>query len=184
MDVDGARIAVGAVAPDRAQELLAVEQASGIGHQRIEKLELGEREAHRLAVHRHLALRAIERDRPDDEHLVPHRSRAGPPEHGADPASQLGQAERLGDIVIGPRLEPEHRVRLRVERGQHDDRDHVAPAPQCAADLVAVGAGPEGHVEQDDVEVIRARAIDRGAPVGDRKHAMALARKRSREHLA
>ena len=45
--VDRARVAVRAVAPDRAQQLLAAEQAAGLAHQGVEQLELREREAAR-----------------------------------------------------------------------------------------------------------------------------------------
>ena len=116
-----------------------------------------------LAVDRHLALGAVERDRADHQHLVAERPRARAAQHGADPAAQLGQPERLGDVVVGAGLEPEHRVGLGVERGQHDDRDHVAARAQRAADLVAVGPRPERDVEQDDVEVLGAGAVDRRA---------------------
>ena len=121
------------------------------------------------AVDRHLALGAVERDRADDEHLVAHRAGAGPPQHRPDPAAQLGEAERLGDVVVGAGLEPEHRVGLGVERGEHDDRHDVAPPAQRAAHLVAVGPGAERDVEQDDVEVVGAGAVDRRAAVGDRR---------------
>ena len=94
------------------------------------------------------------------------RPRAGAPQHRADAAAQLGQTERLGDVVVGARLEPQHRVGLGVERGEHDDRHHVAAAAQRAADLVAVGAGAERDVEQHDVEAVGAGAVDRGAAVG------------------
>ena len=57
-------------------------------------------------------------------------------------------------------------------------------AAQRAADLVAVGSGAECDVEQHDVEVVGAGAVDRGAAVGDGDHPMALARERAREHLA
>src|SRR5579862_792493 len=70
VDVDRARVAIRAVAPDRAQQLLAVEQPAGIRHQRIEQLELRKRQLHGRPVDCDLALGAIKRDRPDDEHLV------------------------------------------------------------------------------------------------------------------
>jgi len=40
--VDGARVAVGGVAPDRAQQLLAVEQPARVDRERVEQLELRE----------------------------------------------------------------------------------------------------------------------------------------------
>jgi hypothetical protein len=67
VDVDRARVAIGRVAPDRAQQLLAVEQPARLVHQAGQQLELGEGEPHRLAGQRDLALRAVERDRPRRE---------------------------------------------------------------------------------------------------------------------
>ena len=64
----------------------------------------------------------------------------GPPQHRIDSRRQLLHVERLGDVVIGARFQPQDGVRLGVERGQHDDRDHVAPPPKRATDLVYVGS--------------------------------------------
>src|SRR6185437_4523264 len=58
--VDRSRVAVGAVAPDRAQQLLAAEQAPGLADERAEQLELGEGEVHRVARDRHHAVRPVE----------------------------------------------------------------------------------------------------------------------------
>jgi hypothetical protein len=97
-------------------------------------------------------------------------------EHRADPAAQLSRAERLDDVVVRARLEPEHCVRLAVERREHDQRHAVAPPPQLTTDRVAVrAAGAERDVEQDDVEVLGARPVDRGAAVRDRQDPVALA---------
>ncbi len=41
--------------------------------------------------------------------------------------AELGEAERLGHVIVGAGLEAEYGVGLGVERGQHDDRDDVAP---------------------------------------------------------
>jgi hypothetical protein len=105
-------------------------------------------------------------------------------QHRPDPAAELGEAERLGDVVIRTCLEPEHGVRLGVERRQHDDRNYVAPAAQGPAHLVAVGPRAERDIEQDDVELVGARAVDRRAPVGDRHHPVAFAGERPHQHLA
>ena len=105
-------------------------------------------------------------------------------QHGADAAAQLRQPERLGDVVVGAGLEPLDGVGLAVERGQHDDRHDVAARAQRAADVVAVGPGPERDVEQDDVEVLAAGELDRGVAVGDGLDAVALAREGVRQRVA
>src|SRR3712207_8871835 len=49
VDVDRARVTVGAVAPDRPQQLLAVVQPPRGGQEARQELELAERQPHRLA---------------------------------------------------------------------------------------------------------------------------------------
>ena len=112
------------------------------------------------------------------------RTGSGAAQHGADAAAQLGEAERLGDVVVGAGLEPLDGVGLAVERGQHDDRHDVAARAQRAADVVAVRARPERDVEQDDVEVLAAGELDRGVAVGDGLDAVALAREGVRQRVA
>src|SRR5258705_6099019 len=45
----------------------------------------------------------------------------GPPEQGLDPAHQLAQAERLGQVVVCAELEPDDLVDLIVAGGQDED---------------------------------------------------------------
>src|ERR1039458_9172807 len=51
VNVDRARVAVCGIAPDRPQQLLAVEQPPGLVHQAGEQLELREGQAHRSEEH-------------------------------------------------------------------------------------------------------------------------------------
>ena len=51
---------------------------------------------------------------------------------GADRAQaggQLGEAERLGQVVVGARVEAVHPVRDVMARGEHDDRQRQAGCP-------------------------------------------------------
>ena len=48
--------------------------------------------------------------------------RAGAAERGADPGDQLRQVERLADVVVGARLEPDDDVHRVAAGGQHHDR--------------------------------------------------------------
>ena len=64
-----------------------------------------------------------------------------PPQERLDPAHQLAQPERLGQVVIGTQLEADHLVDLVVAGGQDEDR-HLGPGrPQAAEDLEAVHPG-------------------------------------------
>jgi len=184
VDVDRTRVAVRAVAPDRPQQLLPVEQASGVAHEAVEQLELRERQLHELAAQRDLAARAVDAHVAGREDILVEAARSGPAEHRADAAAQLGEAERLRHIVIGAGLQAEYGVGLAVARREHDHRYDVAPRPQLAAHGVAVRAGAERDVEQDDVGVVGRRTVERRARVGDRQDAVALALEGSAQHVA
>src|SRR6185437_7106584 len=53
--VDGARLAVGRVAPDRLEQRLAGVDPAGVERERVQNLELDVGELHRRAVHGHRA---------------------------------------------------------------------------------------------------------------------------------
>src|SRR5581483_2632165 len=46
---------------------------------------------------------------------------AGTPQCAPDPGDQFGRVERLGDVVVGARFQPEELVRLLDASGQDDD---------------------------------------------------------------
>ena len=73
-------------------------------------------------------------------------------EHGAHPRLQLGEVDRLADVVVGAAVQPLHHVLGLAERRDQDDGDEgervvVLDAP---GDLVAVHPRHH-HVEQDQV---------------------------------
>jgi hypothetical protein len=183
VDVDRSRVAVGAVAPDRAKQLLAVEGVTGAGHQAGDQLVLAERELDRLAVDGHPPLVLVDRDRADPQAALDDTA-VGSAQHGADPAAQLGEPEGLCHVVVCAGLEALDGVGLAVERGEHDDRHHVAPAAQQAGHVVPGGARAERHVEQHDVVGPAGGRVKRRLPVGHGGHAMPLSLERAGEHLA
>ncbi|MCY1542303.1 hypothetical protein D9M68_780460 [compost metagenome] len=73
-------------------------------------------------------------------------------QHGADARQQLLRRKRLGDVVVGARVETLHLVRLVAARGEHQDRDRLGAlvlAPlACQRSAALAGQHP---VEQDDV---------------------------------
>ena len=72
-----------------------------------------------------------------------------PAQDGADTGEQLADAERLGQIVIGARIEGLDLVGLVDPRREHDHRDR-RPAAQIADEIDAVAVG-QAEVENDDV---------------------------------
>ena len=86
-----------------------------------------------------------------------------------DPAHQLAQAERLGQVVVGAELEADDLVDLVVARRQDQDRHLGAGRAQAAEDLEAVDAG-QADVEDDEVGRLVRRDLEAllaGAGDGD-----------------
>ena len=73
---------------------------------------------------------------------------------------QLARAERLGDVVVGARLERAHLLLLLAHRREHQDR-HLAPLPQPARHLHAVSVREH---QVDDRRLRRAHARRGRAP--------------------
>src|SRR5215467_6925123 len=91
---------------------------------------------------------------------------AAPAEQGTDPGQELGQPERLGHVVVGARVEPDHRVHLVRPRGEDQHGDILPFRAQTAAYLQPVQLW-QPDVEHDQVEpaghgrIQRARAVRR-----------------------
>ena len=73
-----------------------------------------------------------------------------PPEQGLDPAQQLAQAVRLGQVVVRTQLEADDLVDLVVAGGQDEDRHLAARGTDASEDLEAVDAG-QADVEHDEI---------------------------------
>ena len=87
----------------------------------------------------------------------------GPPGQRADPGYQLGERERLGQVVVGATAKPRDAIFDGARRGQQQD-----PGPDRAgelgAHLVAVNTG-QVAVEHDHVVVVDQRSLQGGVPV-------------------
>ena len=82
------------------------------------------------------------------------------PDQGSKPGQQLGEGERLGQVIVGPAVEPGNAVLERAASGKHQ---HWRPDPllaQAPAGLEAVDAGQD-HVENDRVVTASAGHADR-----------------------
>jgi hypothetical protein len=98
------------------------------------------------------------------------RRRAAAPQDGAQPGLQLARLERLGEVVVGADLQPDHAVHRLAAGGQHQDR-HVAGAAQAAAEVEPVGVG-QHEVEDHRVEALAPQpclAVARRAGKGQAK---------------
>ena len=94
------------------------------------------------------------------------KCRTRSPGERANAGDELGEVERLGQVVVGAEPEALHAVGDAARRSQHEDATLAVVGHQATADLVAVDAGNVA-VQNDDV-VARGRAVAEG--VGTVKH--------------
>jgi len=150
-DVGARRIVI---SPDTLEQLSRRDDAAGLAHQRVQQPELGDGEAHGLAVDLHGVLTDVEVDRPHLQrtrsrvlirNVLPHAAQVR-----ANASDELAVAERLCHVVIGTELEALHLVLFRSERGEHDDGDPLGAAPHLLEKIEAV---PRAEVDVEDEEV-------------------------------
>jgi hypothetical protein len=89
---------------------------------------------------------------------------------GAQPGHQLVHAERLGDVVVGARVQRGDLLAGRLARRQDQDR-HPAPAAQGTDHVDAVHVG-QPQVQQHHVGLVRRRQAQGRGAVGGRVHAV------------
>jgi hypothetical protein len=179
VDVDEAGVRRVTVPPHLLEQDLTREHLPGLAGQRHEEVELQRGERDRLARTRHLVTGHVDRDIRHLQHLRGRRlehAQARP-----DAGDELFGLERLGDVVVRPRLQTGddvHRVRL---GGEHDDGGAGLRA-DLAAHLQPVLAG-EHEIEQDEVRSDRAERLE-GAVAGRAELGLeALALEDDSDHL-
>ena len=110
-------------APDLLEDLLARDRLPRPLPQQAQELDLVERQRVRLPFAGQLLLVRIDDGAADLDALRRRRGEAvQAPEHGVDARDQLTDRERLGDVVVGARVQPADLVGLLRPRGQHDHR--------------------------------------------------------------
>jgi hypothetical protein len=87
----------------------------------------------------------------------------GPAQDGPDPGDDLLQAERLGHVVVAAQGQAPDLVLHRVPRGQEDDGDAGAAAPQPPDDVEPVHVG-QHDVEHDEIRPVAARRLHASVP--------------------
>ncbi len=86
----------------------------------------------------------------------------------ADAREQDREAERLGDVVVRARFEPENRVGIGVVPGQHDDRRLETVLAQDAYGFATVDVG-QADVHDDEVDIAVLGRLDRLGSAVDRR---------------
>ena len=95
---------------------------------------------------------------------------------------QLGDRERLDEVVVGAGLQAGDAVLDLVARGQDADGDVDAVGAQAADDADAVEVGHR-HVEDDDRRRALRDGVERLVAAGGRRHGEALEAQRALEGL-
>ena len=137
--LDDVRERVGVLVPDAGEQLLGGDGRAVGGEQHLEHAELLRAQRQQAAAAARDPLRRVEADVALREHRRQRRLRAAG--ERADPRDELGERERLRQVVVGAEAEPVDAVLDRARGGQHQ---HARPAPAAderAADVVAVQPG-------------------------------------------
>src|SRR5262249_52896489 len=90
-------------------------------------------------------------------------------QYGTYPGKQLARAERLGDVVVGPKLEAHHPVGLLFATGHHDDRNR-GHAAHLLCEHHAILAH-EAEIENDGVYGLLGEHARHLVTGGDRRDA-------------
>ena len=146
-----------------------VEHDAGVAHQQLEQLELGLGELDLVVAPPHPTRSRIDPEvaHPQDVVGLGAGAEVGSPEQGPQARQQLVEIEGLGQVVVGPGVEPGDPVGGLGAGGEHQDRRAVVLEPQDATHRQPID-GRHHHVEDDDIGVLltddgeRTSAVDRG----------------------
>ncbi len=155
--------------------LLPSEHPAGALGQIEEDAELGGRQLDRLIADQDLVPARVDGELLDVDSRFVVGGLVAAAQHGPDARGEHPRAERLGHVVGGTELEPDHHVRFAALGREHDDGDapRLGVGLEPAADLEPVDAG-QHEVEHDEVRQPRARRGQRVFPAGDHRHAVAF----------
>ena len=152
--LDDVRALLIAHVPHRLQQLQLSEHATRVANERLKQRILARRQLELDLAAPRAVRRGIDPQVSGAEHRRPLHGSA--PRQRPEPRQQLGERERLRQIVVGAGVQTPHAVLDRVTRREHDDRRPKARGPQPPAHLEAIRPR-QHHIEDHCVEVRRAR---------------------------
>src|SRR5580704_9624605 len=154
--------------PDLAHDLLAGDHLARLAQQDPQQVEfLGGQVELDLTVPGSPGIRV-------DPHAERGRSLRRPaPQQGPDPGQQFGQPERLGDVIVGARVEADHRVHFVGPCGEDQHGYGIPTGPDPPTHLEPVEFG-QADVEQDQVDAFSQRPVERARPVRRDVHLVSL----------
>ena len=169
MGVDRALVRLEGHAAHGIQQLRACEHPPRLAGHRRDDLELALRQIDTAARKPRLHPWDVELHVGADADHVRRKSGAfRPAQHCAHARDQLFGRKRLGQIIVGPKLQADQLVRLLGARGEHDDR-HLALAPQRAGDIQTVETR-KAQIQDDQVRPSGPGGPQRARTVMGREH--------------
>src|SRR5262245_44920845 len=163
-DIHDVRPAVELHVPDVLDDQDPRENAILVAHEVFQKLEffVGQLDVALPAFH--LPGETIDSQIVDLQHRAPLALGPRPPHESPDARQELGERERLGQIVVGAEVQAPDAVLDLAAGRQYQDRRGPARAADFFQDLDAVLAG-QHEVEHDGVVIVRARQVRSFLPV-------------------
>jgi hypothetical protein len=156
-------------APDRLEQRVAGQDPGRVAHEDLQQGELGPGQAQRPSAPPRLEPVGIEPDVGERQNLRFPVGRRAPAQQCPHPGQQLLSGERLGQVVVGARVQPCDPVGDLVTGGQHQHRQIPTCGPQPPAGLQPPEAGHH-HVEDQQIQRVTANPTDpveHGETVGD-----------------
>jgi hypothetical protein len=129
-------------------EACSAEYLARMAHQVFEKSELPRGELDRCSISSDPPGGRVQSQVPDPQ--LGGTFRGSPADERPEPGQQLGERERLGEVVVRAGVQPRDPVGNAVAGRQHEDRAPVPGISEPPAHLKAVEIG-QHHVEDDGV---------------------------------
>lgn len=107
---------------------------------------------------------------------------SGPPHASSHASEQLVEYERLDEVVIGTSIEPFDAVTHTISRCQHEDGSLIAFPANAPADLDPID-DRHRNVEHHEIDLPRAKQLERFATFCGERHAVALETQGSTDSL-
>ncbi len=127
---------------------------AGVAHQHLEQLELARLQLEHAPRPGDAAREEVHLEIADGERRRRGFAAGAPAQQRIDPRVQLGERERLDQVIVGAAAQPRDPVGDRAHRGEEQHRGLVARAAQRFDDRKPVEAGQHA-VDHRDVVVLR-----------------------------
>ena len=161
--LDDVRVAAEVVPPDVLEDLALREHAAWVEHEEAKEVELGRREVDVLVAAEDLVAPLVEHEVAQAQHVAGQVA-GGAAQDGLHAGDDLGEAERLGDVVVAAGAKRLDLVLDCALCGEEEDRGLEAALAEATAYLEPVDVG-EHPVEDDQVGVELHRLRERVAAV-------------------